>query len=144
MDNPAPGSEPLVSPEAPGTDEATEPDGDHPSREAASYRRRLRETEGERDTLRERVNGYERREAEGIARSLGAAVPGDLWTLVSLDDFRNEDGVLDEELVRERVGTILNERPTWRLPAPDLGAGPRPGTEERREPGLSALFGKRR
>ena len=112
-----------------------EPEGEHPSREAASYRRRLRETEAERDALRERVESYERREAEAIARDLGAAVP--------IDDLRGDDGALDPETVQARVSAILAERPTWRRSAPDLGAGPRPPVDSERKPGLSALLGKR-
>jgi hypothetical protein len=136
----APEEEPQVQPD---TRESPEPEGEHPSREAASYRRRLRETEAERDALRERVESYERREAEAIARDLGAAVPSDLWTLVGLDDLRGDDGALDSETVQARVSAILAERPTWRRPAPDLGAGARPPVESERKPGLSALLGKR-
>jgi hypothetical protein len=135
--------EPQAQPETPEAPEPeSEPEGEHPNREAASYRRRLRETEAERDALRERVEGYERREAEAIARDLGAAVPSDLWTLVGLDDLRVED-VLDAETVRSKVSTILAERPTWRRGVPDLGAGPRLPADSERKPGLSALLGKR-
>jgi hypothetical protein len=40
---------------------APEPTDEHASREAASYRRRLRDTEAERDALRQRLDEYERR-----------------------------------------------------------------------------------
>jgi hypothetical protein len=135
-----PPEEPQADPETP---EGSQPEPEGPTREAAKYRRRLRETEAERDALRERVENYERRDAEGIARDLGAAVPADLWTLVGLDDLRGDSGELDEELVRQRVGAILTERPTWRRPAPDLGQGPRQPSHEPRTPGLSDLLGKR-
>jgi hypothetical protein len=44
------------------------------SREAASYRRRLRHAEAERDDLRGRLEGYERAEVERIARDAGFQV----------------------------------------------------------------------
>ena len=119
-----------------------DPDAAARSREAAGYRTRLRETEAERDALRERVDAFERREVESIARSLGAAVPADLWTLISLDDLR-VDGTLDAEATTERVKQLLAERPTWRQQLPDLGAGPRANGESR-ELGFSQLLGKGR
>jgi len=118
-----------------------EPTDEHASREAASYRRRLRETEAERDALRERIDGYERREVEAVARELGAAVPADLWTLTNLDELR-VDGVLDMESARAKITDLLRDRPTWRRALPDLGAGARAGTQESRKPGLAALLGK--
>jgi hypothetical protein len=141
MSEPSTIEEPQAEPDAP---EQQEPEAEGPAREAAKYRRRLRETEAERDALRERIDSYERKEAEGIASQTGFAVPGDLWTLVTVDDLRNAEGVLDADLVRERAGTILAERPTWKRPTPDLGAGARPPTEEERKPGLADLLGKRR
>jgi hypothetical protein len=134
--------EPTTEPER--TSSLTEHEGEHPSREAASYRRRLREVEAERDTLRERIDGYERREVEALARELGAAVPSDVWTLLALDELRS-DGVLDVDNTRSRISAILSERPTWRAARPDLGAGAREHVPEPRQPGLSDLFaGKRR
>lgn len=118
------------------------PDDDHASREAGRYRKRLRAVEQERDRLRERIDEFERREVEALARDLGAAIPSDLWTLIALDDLRNGDGVLDSEEARSKVNAILAERPTWRRPAPDLGAGARSPAESHK-PGLSALLGKR-
>jgi hypothetical protein len=120
-----------------------EPTGEHASREAASYRRRLRDTEAERDLLRARVDEYERREVEAVARDLGAAVPADLWTLTKLDDFR-VDGSLDLDAARTRIADVLRDRPTWKRQMPDLGAGARGGAPPTaREPGLSQLLGKR-
>lgn len=129
----------AASQERPGAPEARDPDAVARSEEAKGYRLRLRETETERDALRERVEGYERREVESIARGLGAAVPADVWTLVSLDDLR-VDGVLDADAAKEHVGAILRERPTWREPLGDLGAGPRPSPTATRDLGLSHLL----
>ena len=81
---------------------------------------------------------------EGRARDLGMATPPDLWAVgVTLDDLRDGDGALDLDAAREKVGTVLSERPTWRRPAPDLGAGARPPAQPERKPGLADLLGKR-
>jgi hypothetical protein len=149
MDDPNPDVKPASDEAAqpqpePETPEQPQPD-DHPSREAANYRKRLRETEAERDALRQRIDDFERREAEAIAAKAGIAVPGDLWLVVpTLDELRNGSGQLDPGLVQERVNVILKERPTWRRPSPDLGAGARSPVSER-TPGLSDLLkpGKR-
>jgi hypothetical protein len=119
-----------------------EPTDEHASREAAGYRRRLRDTEAERDALRSRIDEYERRDVEAVARELGAAVPADLWTLVQLDELR-VDGVVDIEAARTRISDLLRDRPTWRRSVPDLGAGVRGNGPEAQKPGLAALLGKR-
>lgn len=65
------------------TDDQTDADpGDDqaPNREAAAYRRRLRDTETERDALAGRVEALQRREAERIAGE-HLADPTDLWLL---------------------------------------------------------------
>ena len=112
------------------------------SREAASYRRRLRETEAERDVLRERVTALERAEVERIAGEypLSMTSPADLWLVgVELEELRDDEGRLDEERVRERVRDVLEERPSWRKEV-DLGGGARGGVPLRRSVGLSALL----
>jgi len=122
----------------------TEPVADDHPNEAKRYRLQLRETERERDELRERLAGYERREVEAVARELGYAVPQDVWVLAALDDFRLGDGALDLEAARKRLSGILTERPTWRMPMPDLGAGARAGTPEPAATlGLSSLLRSR-
>lgn len=79
-------------------------DGQDPAaatrKEAAAYRRRLRDTEGERDRLAERDTGDQRREVEALAelgrghdRMLSGA---DLWTAgVQITDLLDEDGAVD-------------------------------------------------
>ncbi|MBD8057225.1 hypothetical protein ICV35_26675 [Rhodococcus ruber] len=100
-----------------------------PNAEAARYRHRAKEAEAARDTLAERLTGYERRDAERYADNL--ASPSDLWAAgVQLDDLRAEDGTIDENLVRAAVDAVLAERPHWaarRVPLPIPGAGARPG-----------------
>jgi hypothetical protein len=78
------------------------------SREAASYRRRLRETEGERDDLRGRLEGYEREHVERIAGDAGLQVPSDVWTFgASLDTLRGDDGAIDSDAVNGLVVSPL-------------------------------------
>lgn len=50
-----------------GAEEAPNADDARPGAEAARYRRRLRETETERDTLVEQLDGFRRREVERVA-----------------------------------------------------------------------------
>jgi hypothetical protein len=64
------------------------PDVGELHREAANYRRRLRDTETERDQLRQRVDAMERREVERTA-AVHMEPPGDLWSVgPSLEDLR--------------------------------------------------------
>ena len=115
------------------------------SREAASYRRRLRETESERDGFRERLEGYERDHVETIAGNAGLQVPGDVWTFgATLDTLRGEDGAIDPEAVSGLVAEIVKDRPGLKAqPVGDMGIG-RGGAAAGRatapEIGLSALL----
>jgi hypothetical protein len=143
--------QPEVEPAQPSNDadpgaEPQEPELARLSREAAARRRELRQTEAERDRLRERVDGMERREVERIALGRRMISPADLWTLgVTLDQLRDDDGNLDGEKVREVVDSTLADRPHWKQrPSPGDGgardSGPAP---PRRQPGLSDLLGGR-
>jgi hypothetical protein len=119
--------------------------GRYLSREAASYRRRLREAEGERDSLRERLEGYERDHVERLAGAAGLQMPGDVWTFgATLDTLRGENGAIDNEAVNGLVGEIVNDRPGLRAqPVGDLGIGrgaAAAGTVQTPEVGLSALL----
>ncbi|RVW01320.1 hypothetical protein [Rhodococcus xishaensis] len=93
--------------------------------EAARYRRQLRDTEAERDTLRDRVTAYERREAEQLAVEL--ADPRDLWVAgIDLDDLRGDNGTIDYAKVAAAVDEVLAEHPAWgktRTPKPDRRQG---------------------
>lgn len=87
-------------------------------KEAAKYRRRLRETEAERDQLAARNSDLERAEVERqITGPGGLASASDLWTAgVQLADLRGEDGGLDPEKVKEARDKVLSEHPHWREP----------------------------
>lgn len=118
--------------------------GRYLSREAAGYRRRLRETETERDALRAQVDALHRTEVERLAGQGGLAVPSDVWTFgATLDTLRSETGELDAETVTGVVDDILRSRPGMRAPKNgDLGIGRGGAAAPRREPnvGLSALL----
>jgi hypothetical protein len=119
--------------------------GRYLSREAASYRRRLRDTEAERDDLRGRLEGYERAEVERIAGDAGLQVAADVWTFgATLDTLRGEDGAIDPEAVGGLVGEIVKDRPGLQArPVGDLGIGrgaAAAGTTRTPEVGLSALL----
>jgi hypothetical protein len=147
--------EPPVVPETPvappeETDEGDRsdaPEGGTHSREAANYRRRLREVEAERDGLQGRIDTLERAEVERIAREhpLYMVNPSDLWTIgTTLDELRGEDGHLDQRVIATKVREVCEARPTWRREV-DLGQGARGSIVVEPKPaGLSQLLkGKR-
>jgi hypothetical protein len=115
------------------------------SREADSYRRRLRDAEAERDGLRERLEGYERHEVERLEGDAGLQVPGDVWTFgATLDTLRGEDGGIHQDAVSGLVGEIVRDRPGLQArPTGDLGIGRgagAAGTTHTPEVGLSKLL----
>jgi hypothetical protein len=114
-----------VDPQPPESGDERDEQGRYLSREAASYRRRLRETETERDQLRTRLEGYERTEVERLAGDAGLQVPGDVWTFgAQLEHLRGEDGGIDSEAVSGLVGEIVKDRPGLQArPQGDLGIG---------------------
>ncbi len=121
-----------------GTDERT------PSREAAAYRRRLRDTEAERDTLAGRVEALQRREAERIAGQ-HLADPTDLWLLGDDLDELLTDGDIDAAKVSAAARAIVSTRPRLAAPPLDLGQGARSGYGHSEAPSwTSALQPQRR
>lgn len=101
-------------------------DGGGNDREAAKYRRRLRDTEGERDRLASVVESYQRRDAETEALTAGLASGADLWAGgVQLADILNDQGNLDHGKVHQHVTRIIAERPHWRAYEPPFSHGPR-------------------
>lgn len=99
---------------------------DGPGREAAKYRRRLRDTEAERDTLASQVQTLQRAEAERVAATL-LADPADLW--LTGDDLESvlTDARVDPDKVKARAEQITGTRPGLAVPPIDLGQGARGG-----------------
>ncbi len=113
-----------------GAVEAPEGDDARPGAEAARYRRRLRETETERDTLVEQLDGFRRREAERVAAG-ALSKPSDLWLDGrDIGDLLDDDGQVDPDKVSAEVASVLEGRPllaaTRQRPKPDDAQG-RPG-----------------
>ncbi|QCQ93042.1 hypothetical protein [Rhodococcus sp. SGAir0479] len=85
----------------------------------------LRTTTEELDTLRGRLDIYERREAEQAATKL--ADPKDLWVAgIKLDELRGEDGTIDPDKVAEATTRVVADHPGWakrRMPLPDRRQG---------------------
>jgi hypothetical protein len=144
--NPESTSEGTPTPPETGDGERDE-SGRYLSREAASYRRRLRETEAERDQLREQLDRVQTAEVERLASGVGFAEPHDVWAFgAELATLRGEDGSIDAETVEGLVTDIIKSRPG--LQAQPVGSfgmgkgGTASGRSTRQEIGLSALFGK--
>jgi hypothetical protein len=121
------GTERADQRDAEGSDRADERDesGRVLSREAAGYRRRLRETETERDSLRAQLDRLQTVEVERLARTAGLSEPRDVWAFgASLESLRSDSGEIDPKTVEGLVADILKSRPGLRQqPVGDLGAG---------------------
>lgn len=102
--------------------EGTQP---QPDREAAKYRRKLREAEAERDTLAERLATLQRQEVARLAGDV-LAQGDDLFALgVDLGQVLDDDGNVDPARVTEAARTIAADRPGLGRPPLDLGQGVR-------------------
>lgn len=100
-------------------------EGDGGDREAAKYRRRLRETESDRDRLASVVEGYQRREVEAAAGGLLAA-GSDLWAAgVQLPDLLGDDGQVDAGKVEAAAQAAIAAHPHWRVSHPSMDGGVR-------------------
>lgn len=105
--------------------ERDERDDSKAGREAAKYRRQLRDTEAERDELRSTVETLQRRMVEDAAKSQ-VSKPEALWAAgVELSSLLGDDGLPDELKIRaackdasERLGL---SRPTGGNYVPNEG-----------------------
>lgn len=127
------GAEPVE----PGRGGEDEPAESKPAREAARYRRQLREVEAERDGLREMLTVARRAAVEREAASpielerhvwVRLTHPSDAFTLAGLDPVRvhAEDGTLDKAAVGDALRALHAERPDLFSPArnPNGAVGP--------------------
>ncbi|WP_347057268.1 hypothetical protein ABC795_11220 [Blastococcus sp. HT6-30] len=99
------------------------------NREAANYRRKLRDAEAERDALASAVATYQKRDAEALVgeRLLSAA---DLWVAgVELKDLLDDGATVSAEKVDAAVAKVLEDHPHWAPKKPgvprDMGQGSR-------------------
>jgi hypothetical protein len=135
------GNAPESTPEEGERDES----GRYVSREAASYRRRLRETEAERDRLREQLDRVQRAEVERLASGAGLAVASDVWLHgATPQTLCREDGTVDPDTVTGVVEAILRDRPGLQaVPVGSVGigkGGTASGRPVRQAVGLSQLL----
>ena len=87
------------------------------SREAAKYRKQLRDTEAERDTLRATVDALQRSMIETHIRSHHSVEPtGVIASAEDLNAFLNEDGTIDAEKTAVFVGTAVDKLGLKRYP----------------------------
>lgn len=120
-----------------GGDDATDDEGDDAGRaklrgEAKSLRGRLRDTEAERDTLRDQLDSLRRAEVVRHATGENAlADGGDLERAgVQVADLLGDDGTVDPVKVGVAVQKVLADRPHWAhrpptRPRPDPSQGVR-------------------
>jgi len=150
--------QPSTEPETPigathGAEEPTDaPEGDEnaqePStagREAARYRRQLRESQSHAEALGARVEAMQRTDVERLAAT-DLQTPADLWlTGPDLADLLDEAGDVDPEKVKTTVAAVLEQRPGWARPdgPPSFDGGART-TPPRQVSMLEVLQGRRR
>ena len=107
-----------------GSDTTGGQDGDHesesPNREAAKYRKRLRETEQrvrdtelDRDIWRERCAILQRTEVERIAAAV-LADPKDLWHGTGLEDLLDDTGNISTKKVTGLLADLSKSHPHWK------------------------------
>lgn len=84
-------------------------------------------TEKERDSLLERVGGFQRAEVERQVTEPGGLETGaDLWAGgVELADLLDGEGDLDTEAIKAAKAKVLEEHPAWRQPSPNFVGGVR-------------------
>ncbi|MCV7111326.1 hypothetical protein [Mycolicibacterium setense] len=103
------------------------------NREAAKYRRKLRDTEAERDTLRERLAVLQRSEVERLVANRFRD-PSDVWRDgAQVDDLLDDNGNIDPAKVETAATTVLKAHPHW-----DIAAAPRSAREGQLQSGASA------
>lgn len=106
--------------------EAVEGEAESGNSEAARYRRRLREAEAERDSLRSQVESLRRAEVERqVADELED--PSDLWRGgAEVGELLDDQGGVDRGKVDEAVLAVVTQHPGWRRrprSAPDVDQG---------------------
>lgn len=138
MTDQTPETNPTTDPET-TTPEAEATDTETGSRREAKYRRELRATEAERDTLRTQVETLRRAEAE---RMSGLAKGAALWaTGVTIDDLLGDDGHLDPDKVAQAAQGAqesLGAQPRG-IPRPDLTQGGNGGAAAAADPWAGAF-----
>lgn len=113
----APAEEEQPTPEAADPAQAEQPEESEGNAEAAKFRKRLRETEAERDRLRDQVTALQRQQIEARVASAGVR-PAALWAVTQLADLLTEDGAIDDTKIDTAVQTARDQ-----LGVPVIGKG---------------------
>jgi hypothetical protein len=108
------------------SEDAPTEEGDPANREAAKYRVRLREVEGERDRLTEQLENVRAQLVQDHARKY-LVDPSDVWFGGGVEEMLAEDGSVDPERVKDVCARLTEQRPHWRRPrsTPDPDQGKR-------------------
>ncbi|MBE1531146.1 hypothetical protein [Actinomadura algeriensis] len=126
------------------TPDETPEESSKANREAARYRRQLRDTETERDALAARITAMETgRVMEAAAQQLSQ--PGDALEYANLDEYRNDDGDITTASIEAGLAALVKARPGLAKPRPLRRAAP-PGktfTGRGEDPGFAAGFKSR-
>ncbi|MCL2090887.1 MAG: gp58-like family protein [Micrococcales bacterium] len=99
-----PGPPAATTPDPPDADippAGTGRDTPGPNHEAATYRRRLRDTEADRDRLAQQVQAMQKAEVERLASRL--AQPSALWATTELADLLDDTGQVDPDKVANAI-----------------------------------------
>ncbi|MFN6548904.1 hypothetical protein ACP6C7_07200 [Mycolicibacterium septicum] len=92
------------------------------NREAAKYRRKLRDTEAERDTLRDRLTVLRRSEVERLVADRFRD-PADVWRDgTQVDELLDDGGDIDPAKVNIAAGAVLKAHPHWDIAAAAVSA----------------------
>jgi hypothetical protein len=117
------------------TDDSTDPAEAKAGREAAKYRRQLRETEAQlqrvlldggqqRDTLQTRVESAQRALVDHLASTAGRIRPAALWASgAELSNLIDADGNVDTKAVLAACEEAASTLSLSRTPRPDPSAG---------------------
>lgn len=122
IDNPTP---PAPEPVDDVTVDPPEPEAkpdDKPGREAARYRRQLRDAEAERDRLAAALADRQHQDVTDIAADHLLDPADFLLVHTDLSDFLDDDGNVDEAKVAEAVEQMRETRPHWFKPTERPGA----------------------
>lgn len=122
--------------------------GDGPGREAAKYRRRLRDVEAERDALKATVAALQRAEVDRLATADGLK-PAALWSSAELTDLLAEDGTVDQGMVaaaiaaaRETLGIAPPPPPRGNFVKKEGATLRRPGRPSGRDAMVGVVMGR--
>ncbi|MDV6291501.1 hypothetical protein [Rhodococcus aetherivorans] len=113
-------------------DQADTPEADTPDegKEAAKYRRRLRETEKQRDALQEQVSALRRAAIDTDVQRTHRMKPDGFWaTGITVDQLLDDDGNIDPAKVAANAADAvqrLGVQQQGRNVVPREGANPRP------------------